>query len=138
MTQVKEIMRHDKFVIAPTDTLTRAAEKMKEHEIGVVIVADGERLVGMLTDRDIVVRGLAKGRDPNTTKAEEVMSSPVIHCIEDDSTDGIARRMAAERVSRLPVLDHHLKLRGLVSVRDLCVFDNAKGGEVIAKMRVDK
>jgi CBS domain-containing protein len=135
MAQVKEIMRHEKFVLSPADTLIRAAEKMKEHDVGVIIVIEEDKLVGIITDRDIVLRCLAKGRDPKTTKVIEAMSTPVVHCIEDDSTEEIARRMAAERVSRLPVLDHHMKLRGLVSVRDLCVFDHAKGGEVISKMR---
>lgn len=135
MTQVKEIMRHEKYVLSPADTLIQAAEKMKEHDVGVIIVIEEDKLVGIITDRDIIIRCLAKGRDPKTTKVIEAMSTPVVHCIEDDSTEEIARRMAAERVSRLPVLDHHMKLRGLVSVRDLCVFDHAKGGEVIAKMR---
>ncbi len=135
MTQVKEIMRHDKFVLAPTDTLSRAAEKMKEHEVGVIMVEEEDKIMGIITDRDIVVRCLAQGKDPKTTKVKEAMSSPVVHCIEDDSTEGIAKRMVAEHVCRLPVLDHHLKLRGLVSVRDLCASDNAKGGEVVAKVR---
>jgi CBS domain-containing protein len=135
MTQVKDIMRHEKFILTPTDTLVRAAEKMKEHEVGVILVEEGDKIVGIITDRDIVVRCLAKGKDPKTTKVKDAMSSPVVHCIEDDTADGIARRMAAEHVCRLPVLDHHMKLKGLVSVRDLCVLDNAKGGEVIAKMR---
>ena len=135
MTQVKEIMRHDKFVLSPADTLILAAEEMKEHDVGVIIVTEEDKIVGIITDRDIVIRCFAKGRDPKTTKVIEAMSSPVVHCIEDDSTEEIARRMASEHVSRLPVLDHHMKLRGLVSVRDLCKFDHAKGGEVIAKMR---
>ncbi|OJW53973.1 MAG: hypothetical protein BGO67_07865 [Alphaproteobacteria bacterium 41-28] len=135
MTQVKDIMRHENYVLSPSDSLTHAAAKMKEHAAGVVMVAEGDKIVGIITDRDIVVRCLAKGGDPKTTKVREAMSSPVIHCIEDDSMEEIARRMAAEQVCRLPVLDHHMKLRGLVSVRDLCGVDNARGGEVISKIR---
>jgi len=135
MTHVKEIMRHEKYILSPNETLNRAAEIMKEHNVGVIMVTEEDKIIGIITDRDIVVRCLAKGRDPKTTKIAEAMSSPVVHCIEGDSTEDIARRMASEHVSRLPVLDHHLQLRGLVSVRDLCIFDNAKGGEVIAKVR---
>jgi len=107
---------------------------MKEHKVGVIVVAEKDKIVGIITDRDIVVRCLAKGKDPKSMRVEEAMSSPVVHCIENDSMDGIARRMAAERLHRLPVLDHHLKLCGLVTVCNLCVVDNAKGGEVIAKI----
>ncbi len=134
MTEVKEIMKHQKFTLSPQESLIQAAEKMKEHKVGAIVVAEGDKIVGIITDRDIVVRCLAKGKDPKSARVAEVMSSPVIHCIENDSIDGIARRMAAERLQRLPVLDHHLKLSGIVSVRELCVVDNAKGGEVIAKI----
>jgi len=135
MTQVKEIMKHEKLVLSPSDSLTDAATKMKEHAVGVIMVTEEDKIVGIITDRDIVVRCLAKGGDPKTTKVVEAMSSPVVHCIEDDSIEEIARRMKSEHVCRLPVLDHHMKLRGLVSVRDLCAVDNAKGGEVIANIR---
>ena len=134
MTEAKDIMRHQKFTLSPQESLIQAAEKMKEHEVGVIVVAESDKIVGIITDRDIVIRCLAKGKDPKSTRVEEAMSSPVVHCIENDSTDNIAKRMAAERLHRLPVLDHHLKLCGLVSVGNLCVVDNAKGGEVIAKI----
>jgi len=135
MTQVKEIMHHQTHTVSPRETLLQVAEKMKEHETGVIVVAEGEKIVGIITDRDMVVRCLAHGKDYHRIRVEEAMSFPVVHCMEDDSIEGIAKKMGDARVHRLPVLDHGMKLCGIVSVYNLCVNDPAKGGEVVSKIR---
>lgn len=135
MTQVKDVMRHQTFTISPKITAFHAAETMKEHNVGVLIVALAEAIVGILTDRDIVIRCIAKGKDPRSTRVEEIMSSPVVHCMEDDTMDNIAKKLCDTHVHRLPVLNHTMKLCGLISVRNLCVVDKEKGGEVVSKIR---
>ncbi len=135
MTKAKEIMRPQTITLTPRETLAQAAEKMREHEVGVLVVVAGNQVVGIITDRDIVVRCVARGRDPKVTKVEEAMSSPVVHCMEDDSLDNIAEKLSEEHIHRLPVLDRHMALCGLVSVRNICMVNKEKGGKVVSQIR---
>ncbi len=135
MTTVKEIMRHQTITLAPTDTITFAAERMKEHDIGVFVVAFEGEIAGIITDRDIVVRCIARGLDPYATRVEDIMTTTVVHCMEDDSVDGVAKKLADEHVHRLPVLNHHMELIGLVSIRNLCKVDCEAGGKAVSKIR---
>lgn len=135
MKTVKEIMRHQTMTLAPTDTVTFAAERMKEHDIGVFVVASEGEIAGIITDRDIVIRCIARGLDPYATRVEDIMTTTVVHCMEDDTLDGIAKKLADEHVHRLPVLNHHMELIGLISIRNVCKADSEKGGEAVAKIR---
>lgn len=135
MIQVKDVMRHQTFTLSRDMSVFHAAERMREHDVGVIVVALNEAIVGILTDRDIVIRCIAKGKDPRSTKVEEIMSSPVVHCMEDDTMDNIAKKLSDAHVHRLPVLNHSMKFCGLISVRNLCSADNAKGGAVVSKIR---
>jgi CBS domain-containing protein len=131
--QVKDVMTRQVEVIHPDRTLEEAAEKMKALDVGVIPVCDGDRLVGMLTDRDIVTRVIAEKRDPHATRVREAMTSAVISCYEDDDVQGAARRMAEEQIRRLAVLGHDQRLVGIVSLGDLAVHtaDTRLGGEVL-------
>ncbi|MBY0500509.1 MAG: CBS domain-containing protein [Alphaproteobacteria bacterium] len=135
MSKAKDIMRHQTFTLSPEDTVFQAAEKMKDKDVGIIVVGKEHEVMGILTDRDIVVRCVAKGKDPHETKVVDIMSSAVVHCMEDDSMENIAKKMIDEHIHRLPVLDQHMKLCGLVSVRNLCAKNHEKGGDVVSKIR---
>jgi CBS domain-containing protein len=117
--EVREVMTRDVTVLPPQATVREAAERMRERDIGPVPVSDGARLLGILTDRDIVVRVVALGKDPATTPVSEVMTPGVDHCFEDDRLEDALRRMRDRQIRRLVVLDRQQKLVGIVSLGDL-------------------
>jgi CBS domain-containing protein len=108
-------------VIRPDSTLQEAAEKMKDLDVGPLPVCEGDRLVGMITDRDITVRGVAEGQDPWTDHVRDVMTKEVIFCFEDQDVAEAARLMKDKQVRRLVVLDRDRRLVGIVSLGDLAV-----------------
>lgn len=119
--QVQEIMTPYVEVIHPDATLKEAAEKMSRLEVGPLPVCDGERLVGMLTDRDITIRATAHGSDPNTTKVRDAMTSEVVYCFADQEVQIAAQMMEMRQIRRVPVLDRDKRLVGIVSLGDVSV-----------------
>jgi CBS domain-containing protein len=118
--QVSEIMSRSVKVASPTDTLQQAARWMAELDAGSLPVGENDRLVGMITDRDIAIRGDAAGCDPTRTPIRKVMSnSSVKYCFEDDDVDTIAQNMAELQVRRLPVVNRDKRLVGIVSLGDI-------------------
>jgi CBS domain-containing protein len=117
--KIQDVMTRDVEVISPDDTLRSAAEKMRDRDVGPIPVCDGQRLVGMLTDRDIVVRIIAQGKDAQSTRVSEAMSPHVEYCFAEDSLDGALRHMSSKQIRRLVVLDSNKKLVGIVSLGDL-------------------
>jgi CBS domain-containing protein len=105
----------DVCVIAPDDTVGRAAGVMAKHDIGSLPVGENDRLVGFITDRDIVVRALAQGMDADAA-VREVMSREVKYCYADDDLDEVAMNMADLELRRLPVVDREKRLVGIVSL----------------------
>ncbi|MEW6296415.1 MAG: CBS domain-containing protein [Thermodesulfobacteriota bacterium] len=134
--QLKEIMTQGVDVISPDATLQEAAAKMKTLDVGPLPVCDGDRLVGMLTDRDIAVRAVAEGRDPTTTPVREVMTPEVIYCFEDQSVEEAAKLMEEKQIRRLPILNRNKWLVGIVSLGDLAVGtgDQQLAGEVLEQV----
>lgn len=126
--QVREIMTRDVRMLRPSDTIAAAAEMMEREDIGSLPVAENDRLVGYLTDRDIVVRALAKGGD-RSTPVREVMSERVLYCFEDDSVEDVAENMASNQIRRLPVLTREKRLCGIVSLGDVAVKGSDKAAE---------
>jgi CBS domain-containing protein len=115
---VKDAMTSDVKTATPSLSLTDAAKLMKQEDVGSVPVVDGERLIGMLTDRDIVVRGIADGSDPHAVKAGDIASRDVVTVRPDDDLDDALRLMAQHQVRRLPVVeDGHLV--GVVAQADV-------------------
>src|SRR5215217_554264 len=102
--QLKDVMTPEVEVIAPEASIYEAAEKMSHLDIGPLPVCDGERLVGMLTDRDITVRAVAAGRDPLTTLVRDVMTPDVVYGFEDQDIQDAARLMEQYLIRRLAVL----------------------------------
>ena len=121
MQMVSEVMTRNVQFISPRENLQRAAQMMDELNVGALPVCDGERLVGMVTDRDITVRGIAAGRPPGEAQVEEVMSTDVRWCFEDQPLDDVMRQMADTQIRRVPVVSHDdaHRLVGIVSLGDL-------------------
>jgi CBS domain-containing protein len=119
MPTVSEVMTRDVEVIAPQETLQRAAQLMDELNVGALPVCEGSRLLGMITDRDITVRAVAAGNVPAETRVSDVMSEGVRWVREDDSTDAVTKSMSGMQVRRVPVLNSRDELVGIVSLGDL-------------------
>ena len=134
--KVNEIITHDPQVIRPETALIEAAQKMKSLDIGMLPVCDGDRLVGVITDRDIAVRGVAQGYDPKTARVQEVMTPEVIYCFDDEDVKEAAKKMEEKQVRRLPVLNREKRLVGIVSLGDLAVRTGKEkmAGEVLERV----
>lgn len=113
--KVNEMMSRDVCVVGPDESLQSAATLMAENDIGSLPVGEGDRLVGFLTDRDIVVRALARGVGPDA-KVREVMSADVKYCYDDEDVEHVANNMADLEVRRLPVVNRDKRLVGVVSL----------------------
>jgi CBS domain-containing protein len=134
--QIKEVMTRGVEVIRPEDTLQEAARKMKSIDVGPLPVCDGERLVGMITDRDIIVRATAEGRDPKTTPVKEAMTPGIVYVFEDQDLEEAATLMKERQLRRLVVLDRNKKLVGILSLGDIAADTNDEelSGEVLEKI----
>ena len=119
--KVGEVMTRGVELASPDDTIQKAAGRMAELDTGVLPVGEGDRLVGMLTDRDIAVRAVAQGRGPDT-EVREAMTPDVRYCLEDDDLDDAVRGMGEQKVRRLPVLGRDKRLVGIVSLGDVALY----------------
>ncbi|WGS20354.1 MULTISPECIES: CBS domain-containing protein [unclassified Bradyrhizobium] len=117
--QVHEIMRQKVEIADPNMTIRDVARKMRAGNIGCLPVGENDRLIGMITDRDIAVRAVADGRAPGNTSVRDVMSEGVGYCFEDDDAEAAAQIMAKHQVRRLPVLNHDKRLVGVIALADL-------------------
>lgn len=116
--KISEVMTTEVETITAEQTAREAASFMLRADAGSIPVCEGDKVVGMITDRDIAVRGVAEGRGPDTP-VSELMSDGIICAHEDDDVQEVARRMSEEQVRRLPVLDAEDRLCGIVSLGDL-------------------
>ncbi len=121
MPLLKEIMTPDVEVISPNTTAADAARKMLDLDIGAIPVCDGDKLLGMVTDRDLVLRVMAISRDPVQAHVSDAMSPEVVYCFEDQDAEVAAELMAEKQIRRLPVLSKTKELVGIVSLGDLAV-----------------
>jgi len=129
-TLVREVMTRGAEVISPDSTVADVARKMRDLDVGSLPVCDGQRLIGMVTDRDLSVRGAAEGKDPSSTNVRDVMSPDVTWVFEDEPAEMAASVMRRRQIRRLPVLDRTDKLVGVVSLGDLATdlsSDRLKG-----------
>ncbi len=116
---VKDCMSTDVEIADPRMSLQLAARMMTRGDFGALPVGENDRLIGIITDRDITTRAVAEGKDPKQTKVREVMSDKVLYCYEDESTEDVARNMGDNQVRRLPVLNRQKRLVGIVSLGDI-------------------
>ncbi len=120
MTTVTDVMTRNVRTLSPGSTITEAAKAMEEMDVGVIPVCEGDSLVGMVTDRDIVLRAVARGLDGDTPLAK-VMSTDIRTARESDDLDTVLADMASSQIRRLPVLDAEERLIGIVSIGDIAV-----------------
>jgi CBS domain-containing protein len=116
--KVRDVMTNEVFVIGPEQSLREAAQMMRDCDVGSLPVHRDDRLVGMVTDRDLVIRGLASGLDADS-RVERVMSESIKYCFEDQSVDEVASNMADLQVRRLPVVTRDKRLTGFVSLANI-------------------
>jgi CBS domain-containing protein len=119
--QVSQVMTRGAECIRPDATLHEAAERMKALDVGALPVCDNDRLVGMLTDRDITVRATAEGLPPGLGQVRDIMTPDIICCFEDQDVSEAARLMEQHQIRRLVVLNRDKRLVGIVSLGDLAV-----------------
>ena len=116
--KISEVMTRSVETVRPDQSAQEAASFMLRAEAGSIPVCEEDRVIGMITDRDIAVRGVAEGRGPDCT-VRELMSDRIICAREDDSVEDVAQRMSEAQVRRLPVVDEQERLVGIVSLGDL-------------------
>jgi CBS domain-containing protein len=117
-TKAGEVMTQECFVVAPEQTIAEAAVLMRDKDVGSVPVGSNDKLVGMLTDRDIVVRATAQNMGPETP-VREVMSDKIRYCFDDEDVEEIAQNMADLQVRRLPVVNREKRLVGFISLSNI-------------------
>src|SRR3712207_1132773 len=123
--KVGEIMTRAVEIASPEDTVQQAASRMAELDVGVLPVGENDRLVGMLTDRDIAIRAVAQGRGPDT-KVREAMTPEVRYCFEDEDLDEVVQNMGENKVRRLPVMSRDKRLVGIVSFGDVALYGDSE------------
>lgn len=131
--KLKDVMTQNVEVIRPNETLWDAAKLMKERKIGSLPVCDGEQLLGIVTDRDLVLRGIAENLDFHTARVKEIMSSPIVYCFEDQEAGDVARIMEVKKIRRVVVLSRDKKLVGIASIDNLAE-NMVLAGEVLAHL----
>ena len=124
---------------SPNDTIVEVAELMKREDIGPVLIVDNDQsrtLVGIVTDRDIVLKVIAEGRDPNSTRVGDVMSKKLVTCHADDDIDQAMSAMAQFQLRRIPVVEDNMKLVGIISQADVAtrVDEPGKTAEVVKEI----
>jgi CBS domain-containing protein len=134
--ELRDIMTRNVEVVNGNASLKEAATKMKKLDVGLIPVCDGDRLKGLLTDRDITIRATANGRDPSKTKVSEVMSTDIAYCLEDQAVDEAVILMEARQIRRLPILNQDKQLIGIVSLADIAVHvgDRDLTGETLEEI----
>ncbi|OHV81858.1 CBS domain-containing protein [Ensifer sp. LCM 4579] len=125
--RVADVMTKNVHVVNPDDTVAAVARHMADNDIGFLPVGDHDRLVGMITDRDIVVRCVADGRDGNT-RISDVMTTDVKYCFDDEELSDVAHNMGDQQIRRLPVVNRAKRLVGVVSLADAARSDPSVAG----------
>jgi CBS domain-containing protein len=126
--RVGEAMSRDVRICTPGSSIRECAKVMAEIDAGAIPVGENDRLIGMITDRDIAIRAVAAGKGPDTP-VREVMSADLLYCFEDEELEHVAKNMGSIRVRRLPVVSRDKRLVGILSLGDLAL----KEGKTAAK-----
>ena len=117
--KIKDIIIPAPISIYPHSTLLAAALRMKLLDVGMLTVCKNDRLVGVLTDRDIIIRSIAQGLDPKYTAAQDAMTAEVVYCFEDQDLEVAARIMGEKKIRRLPVLNREEQVVGIITMGDI-------------------
>lgn len=125
--RVSEAMTRDVKVANPNQSLHDVAKIMADDDVGCLPVGENDKLVGMITDRDIAIRAVAQGKSPDATTVREVMTEDVKYCFDDQDVADVARNMGDIQVHRLPVVNHDKRLVGIIALADIA---NTAGAEL--------
>jgi len=120
---VKECMTKQVEVGRPDMSLQEAAQKMRDGDFGILPIGENDRLIGMITDRDITIRGTAEAVDPKKIQVRQLMSPNVLYCYEDQAVDEVTKNLGDNQIRRLPVLSRQKRLVGILSLGDLAQSD---------------
>lgn len=134
MTRIADIMTRSIAVVGRDETLQAAARRMREMDVGALPVTDGKALVGMVTDRDITVRGVAEGMVAQESLVSDVMTEEVRWCNEDDSVEAVMAEMGEAQVRRLPVLGANREVVGIVALGDIATRQSAHTDEALREI----
>jgi len=133
--RIADLMTQNPRTITPDSSVADAAKMMRDDDVGLLPVADGDRLVGTLTDRDVAIRVVAEGRDPDSTKVNEVASTDLVTIDPEQTLDEALRLMAQHQVRRLPVVEEDGKLVGIVAQADVARHgDDSQTGQVVERI----
>lgn len=136
--KIRDIMSSNVEIVSPNALLHEVAKKMQSSDCGSVLVGENDRLVGVITDRDLALRCVAESHHPAETKAEQVMTKQILYCRDSDSMEDVALNMMKNKVRRLPVLDKDKKMVGIVSLGDLATHSSDEHhricGEALGKI----
>jgi CBS domain-containing protein len=119
--KLKDILTKEPQVISPESMICEAARMMKQGDIGMLPVCDGQRLVGAITDRDLAIRAVAEGCDPLKTQVKDVMTPGICYCFEDQDLEEVARLMEEKQIRRIAVLNRDKRLVGIASLGDFAL-----------------
>jgi CBS domain-containing protein len=141
MERLRDVMTTGVETVAPGDTIRFAAEKMDALDVGSLPVCDGERLIGVVTDRDLAIRAVASGRDPNRMAVVEAMTPELVYALEEQGLDDAVELMREHEIRRLPIVDERRRLVGIVALADLATRTGAalasEALEGVSKPRLD-
>ena len=133
--KIEEVMTPDVRYVNPDTSVLEIARKMRDEDIGSVPVVENDRLIGMVTDRDIVVRVLAEGRTTQSGTARDAMSPGILYCFDDESVEDVLDKMGDRQIRRLPVLNRDKRLVGVVSLGDLSLAGKRRAaGEALQEI----
>jgi len=118
---VKQCMIRDVQLATPETTIKEAAQKMRDGDFGALPVGENDRLIGMVTDRDIVIRAIADGKDPSSTPVKECMTKQVLYCYEDQTLEEVAENLGNNQIRRVPVLSREKRLVGILALGDIAI-----------------
>lgn len=130
---IKDIMSTHVEIVTPDTLLHEVAKKMQTSDCGSVLVGKDDRLLGVITDRDLALRCVAESHHPAETTAEQVMTKEILYCHDTDTLEAVALDMAKNKVRRLPVLDKDKRLVGIVSLGDLAVHSTDEHHRICGK-----
>ncbi|HTN30867.1 MAG TPA: CBS domain-containing protein [Pseudomonas sp.] len=130
--KISEVMTHDVQTILPEQSIQEAASMMQRIDSGALLVHQGERLVGMITDRDIAIRAVAQGMSPDTP-VRQVMSSGIRYCFDDEDVQHVAQNMADIQMRRLPVLNREKRLIGVVSLGNIASINSQRASDTVLR-----
>lgn len=119
--KVRDVMTEGAECTRPDATIREAASRMKALDVGVLPVCEGDRLIGMLTDRDIILRSVAAGHAPEEHRVQEAMTKEMYYCFEEEDVAEVTKVMRQRQIRRVPVLNHDKRLTGIMSIGDVAV-----------------